>query len=400
MFLQTHFITSYPPSLLNRDDAGLAKRIIFGGTERLRISSQSQKRHWRTAIEPQFASIKSWRSKAYFSQVLKPMILNTPVDAPVNEKPCAITEEDAHAYAYAIGRWLLTESNNRSAIHPDTLETAQVILFGYPETRYFVHLAHQIHQARCQQNLSVEEAANQILNPLRGNLQALINQHRPDPSSQDLSPATGLTGALFGRFITSDINARVDAPVHVAHAITTHAAATELDFFTAVDDLISQGSAHMGDMELGAGTYYGYVAVDIPLLVSNLSGLPAQDWRSVPDELPRAVLHALLWTIATVSPGAKLGSTAPHAYAQCVVLEVGPEQPRTLVNAFLQPISGHNAEDIGRQSVAALANHAAQFDAMYHPPAFRTVSTLYDWLGMPRIPLRDAIAQALDAVWR
>ena len=32
----------------------------------------------------------------------------------------------------------------------------------------------------------------------------------------------GLEGALFGRFVTSDILARSDAPVHVAHAFTVH----------------------------------------------------------------------------------------------------------------------------------------------------------------------------------
>lgn len=47
MFLQIHTLTSYPASLLNRDDAGLAKRIRFGDDYRLRVSSQCLKRHWR-----------------------------------------------------------------------------------------------------------------------------------------------------------------------------------------------------------------------------------------------------------------------------------------------------------------------------------------------------------------
>src|SRR5579859_3672954 len=47
-FLQFHALTSYPASLLNRDDVGLAKRIPFGGVVRTRISSQCLKRHWRT----------------------------------------------------------------------------------------------------------------------------------------------------------------------------------------------------------------------------------------------------------------------------------------------------------------------------------------------------------------
>ena len=37
MFLQIHFLTSYHATLLNRDDVGLAKRISFGGQQRLRV---------------------------------------------------------------------------------------------------------------------------------------------------------------------------------------------------------------------------------------------------------------------------------------------------------------------------------------------------------------------------
>jgi len=46
-FLQIHTLTAYPAALLNRDDAGFAKRLPFGGTIRTRVSSQCLKRHWR-----------------------------------------------------------------------------------------------------------------------------------------------------------------------------------------------------------------------------------------------------------------------------------------------------------------------------------------------------------------
>ena len=48
-FIQIHWLASYPAALLNRDDAGLAKRIPFGGATRGRISSQCLKRRWRLA---------------------------------------------------------------------------------------------------------------------------------------------------------------------------------------------------------------------------------------------------------------------------------------------------------------------------------------------------------------
>lgn len=48
-YLQLHLLTSYPPANLNRDDLGRPKTAIIGGTTRLRISSQSLKRAWRTS---------------------------------------------------------------------------------------------------------------------------------------------------------------------------------------------------------------------------------------------------------------------------------------------------------------------------------------------------------------
>ena len=48
-FIQLHLLTMYPPSNLNRDDLGRPKTAIVGGTERLRVSSQSLKRAWRTS---------------------------------------------------------------------------------------------------------------------------------------------------------------------------------------------------------------------------------------------------------------------------------------------------------------------------------------------------------------
>ncbi len=48
-FIQIHTLHTYPAALLNRDDAGLAKRLPYGSAVRTRISSQCLKRHWRVA---------------------------------------------------------------------------------------------------------------------------------------------------------------------------------------------------------------------------------------------------------------------------------------------------------------------------------------------------------------
>ena len=48
-FLQLHLLTAYPPANLNRDDAGQPKTARFGEHLRLRVSSQSLKRAWRSS---------------------------------------------------------------------------------------------------------------------------------------------------------------------------------------------------------------------------------------------------------------------------------------------------------------------------------------------------------------
>ena len=48
-FVQLHILTSYPPANLNRDDLGRPKTAKMGGVDRLRASSQTHKRAWRTS---------------------------------------------------------------------------------------------------------------------------------------------------------------------------------------------------------------------------------------------------------------------------------------------------------------------------------------------------------------
>src|SRR3546814_2554578 len=157
--------------------------------------------------------------------------------------------------------------------------------------------------------------------------------------------------------VTSDILARCGAAVHVAHAFTVNAEEAEPDYFTAVDDLTrdagEQGSGHINSTELTSGLFYGYVVVDGPKLVENLSGDAALGARSV---------ESLIHLIATVSPGAKLGSTAPYAAAELVMVEAGGRQPRSLANAFMRPVPD---KDLQEQAVAAMSDYLARFDAMY-----------------------------------
>lgn len=387
MFLQIHFLTSYHASLLNRDDAGLAKRISFGGQERLRISSQCQKRHWREWMLSGASLPHGVRTRHFFGHVVKQQLLDAGMDAAL-----------AHSLTFTLANGLLkTKKKKEDALNKDSLDMNQTVLFGEPEAAYFTAL---IQQAATQG--TEDEAKNFLTKSIEQgakNFGALLREAGVP------NPAAGFEGALFGRFITSDVLARVDAPVHVAHAFTTHALDTEVDYFTVVDDLgpaEETGAAHVGDMELGAGLFYGYVAVDIPLLVANLSGAPQTQWREQTTDA-RHLLDLLIRAIAEVTPGAKLGATAPYARAECVLLEAGTSQPRSLANGFLQPIRLGRADTHPMvQSVNALASYLGAMEDMYGAESgHRFVASPHPWPRKQEVatPLPAAIAACLDALF-
>ena len=274
-----------------------------------------------------------------------------------------------------------------------------MVLFGKPEADFFVQL---IREAASQPN---DEAAGSYIDEQmkqgKKNFRALLGQ----AGHGNLS--AGFEGALFGRFVTSDILARVDAPVHVAHAFTTHTLDTEVDFFTVVDDLAGDetGAAHANDMELGGGIFYGYVVVDVPLLISNLTGCERGQWTQQESDDARDLLNLLIHAAAQVTPGAKLGATAPYAKAECVVLEVGDKQPRSLANAFLHPIDSRRggAHPMGL-SIEAMAEYMSALDEMYGHDGerrFVSVAPIHHWPRGSEVvtPLQVAVDHSLDAIF-
>jgi len=169
--------------------------------------------------------------------------------------------------------------------------------------------------------------------------------------------------AMFGRMLADAPKFNCDAAVQVAHAITTHRVIVEDDYFTAVDDLgdrdEDRGAGHIGENEFAAGLFYLYVCINRDLLVTNLGG---------DETLAEAALAALVEAAATVSPSGKQNSFASRAYASYILAEYGPQQPRSLSVAFLDPVAG---DDYLARSIDALATTREAIDKAYGPCAER-----------------------------
>lgn len=409
-FLQLHSLISYPAALLNRDDVGFAKRISFGGASRTRISSQCLKRHWR-AYEGKHSLREldvgmSIRSRETFEALIVEPLVKDGVSLELarsvtrelmakvlGEREDKKTDGEAAKGAgddkkKAKGKSKVSASEGAAAegtteeesAPSAALKTSQVTVLGRPEIDYLRGEALAICRATSDVKKAAEEAKKHLNKERSENLRQL--QH-----------AAGLDAALFGRMVTSDILARGDAAVHVAHAFTVHAEETETDYFSVVDELVQardeMGSGHIGTAELTSGLYYSYVVVDVPLLVSNLQGCKSRDWLQADRGLAAQVIERLVHIMATATPGAKLGSTAPYSAAHLLLAEAGDDQPRTLANAFMDPVQTQGSGLLDG-AYGSLANYVRELDRTYQPPAGRALaalsltSALREALGEPR----------------
>ena len=399
-FLQLHTLTSYPGTLLNRDDAGFAKRLPFGGATRTRVSSQCLKYHWRNFDGENAlyrmdlngeAMPRSLRSRETFRRRVERPLIEDGHPAPL-----------VRAVTFALKERLLSDkkagkTDTKKLIAPgedddlgDLLDTNQITIFGVPEVRYLRKVAaDKIETARDDFPVFWENSQEEN-SALDKDTVADAADAMRDISKRDLKKnlkglklASGLDAALFGRMATSDVLARGDAAVHVAHAFTTHEEESESDYFSAVDELRRDapgesgelGAGHINSQELTSGLFYGYVVVDLPLLVSNLEGVKRADWQEADTTLAAEVLRRLVYLVSTVSPGAKLGSTAPHSYAQCLLAESGTAQPRTLANAFQDAVST-NGQGVLKGSYDALGGYVSQMDAMYDAAGERRLAAM------------------------
>ena len=323
-FVQLHLLTNYPPSNLNRDDTGRPKTAVVGDANRLRISSQSQKRAWRTSevFEVSLSGSLGTRTKLKGKEVYQAL------------KNGGVGEKLARDWAKKIAQQFGKLKSDKKTDNDADLEIEQ--------------LAH----------LSPEE-----MDAIQALTDVLI-QRKEEPTEEELKllsrPRRAVDIAMFGRMLADSPVHNVEAAVQVAHAITVHRVAVEDDYFSAVDDLNTRensGAGHIGERGFGAGLFYLYIAIDRALLKANLGGDEA---------LVARALEALVHAVTQVSPTGMQNSFASRAYAGYVLAEKGLQQPRSLSQAFLKPVRSHeDGAGMFELSVQAIETRMNNFDAVY-----------------------------------
>jgi CRISPR system Cascade subunit CasC len=284
--IEVHVLQALPPSNVNRDGDGSPKSARYGGKRRARVSSQS----WKRATRLDFPDTdQGVRTKLLADEVAKQLVDQhhyTPDDA---EKAALQT-----LAAAGIG--------GGKAKEKPTGELKYLLLFGDD-------LPAKLAQAVVDHTLD-----EKIVKELIG------TADKP------------LSLALFGRMIADDKSLSVDAACQVAHAISTHETASELDYYTAVDDLQPEGSGAgmIGEIGYQTPVLYRYANINTDLLQTNLNGSKADATDGV---------KKFIKSFATSMPLGYNNSTAPGTLPKLIAVVIRDgHRPVSLADAFETPV--------------------------------------------------------------
>lgn len=332
--IDIHIIQSVPPSCINRGEDGRPKSAIYGGAPRLRVSSQAWKRASRIHME-QFLpeDRRAVRSRRIPTEISDLLDRHQPDNKDFNKVLGAMAyqvtigaSDTAKGVMLLVGRQVIDN-------------TAEALLTNYAALR-------AAYDPKDKKNTKLVEAIQAL------NLHAIMHQDR----SADV--------ALFGRMVASDKTLTVDASLQVAHAISTHMATTETDYFTAVDDLIKDddednGAGMIGDIDFSSGTLYRYASINLPSLAANLGD--DADFAAV-------VAAQFAASFAVSMPTGKVNTFANYT-VPALVLVVGREAgAQSYVGAFERPVRASETTGYVDKSIERLVKHIDEIDSAYGAP--------------------------------
>lgn len=324
-YVDIHIIQSLPPSCVNRDDSGSPKSAVYGGVRRLRVSSQS----WKRA------------TRLYFNDLLDAKDVGVRTKRVVEVLAERIAEDAPELADAAAGLAEKVFAAARIKLAPPRGKKD-----APQESGYLLFLS----------TSQIERLAGLAIASARGG-EALDAK----TVKKIFKEAHAVDIALFGRMVADDTDLNVDAACQVAHAISTHAAENEYDFFTAVDDDKSRseeedaGAGMMGTVEFSSATMYRYATVNLDMLVENLGD---------GDAALRA-LEVFIKGFCLSMPTGKQNTFANRTLPEAVVVSVRDDQPVSLVGAFEKPIRTNEADGYLARSVGALAEHARAIEDNY-----------------------------------
>ncbi|MFH1740328.1 MAG: type I-E CRISPR-associated protein Cas7/Cse4/CasC, partial [bacterium] len=317
MLIEIHMIQNHSPANLNRDDLGAPKTCYFGGVLRSRISSQCIKRSIRMSDE--FEELLGGVRTRQLAKLVAKGMKGDPFDEhlEVDAKDLKRTEK------------ILSDCGFK----PKDEDKSKMLVYT---TREAVGKMVDL----------VKSAGSSSDMQLAMDFASLISSHVfvPDMalSGRMLEPSGFMKG------VWDKLGTTVEASLQVAHAISTHEARPEVDYYVAADDIPGQdaGAGYVDEAMFASACFYKYFSIHWETLVGNLGGQ---------HELAAHTVGAFIRGAARVNPTGKQNSFAAHNLPDGMLVEI-KNTPISYANAFASPVV-QGERNIISQSVAQLGQY-------------------------------------------
>lgn len=316
MLIEIHAIQNHSPSNLNRDDLGAPKTCYFGGVLRSRISSQCIKRSIR--MSEQFAALRGGVRTRQLAKLIADRVSGNG----------AVKKRAANVLKLC-------------GIASKNEEKSDMLVFTTEEAIKNMAALLQDKNGKTDKQLKTE-------------FERLLCDSVAVPDM-----------ALSGRMLETGIlkNTNVEAALQVAHAISTHEARPEVDYYVAADDIQGDdaGAGLVGEAMFASACFYKYFSINWPALVANLMGN---------EELAAHTVGAFMRGAALVNPTGKQNSFAAHNPPDGILVEF-KDSPISYANAFSAPVTVSTGLDIVSQSIAQLSQYVWDIETGYGKPQKR-----------------------------
>jgi CRISPR system Cascade subunit CasC len=330
MLIEIHAIQNHSPANLNRDDLGAPKTCYFGGVLRSRLSSQCLKRSIRLCDE--FKQLLGGVRTRRLAQLIAGNGPDSFKKAMTVLEICGIAPKEKKK----------KKSEDDESIGED--KSAGLV---YVSNEAVNKMSKLLETGKSDKDMAKEFAK-------------IIAEHTIAPDmalcGRMLEPKKGDDDLWKG------LDKTIEAALQVAHAISTHEARPEVDYYVAADDVPGEdaGAGYVDEAMFASACFYKYFSIHWETLTKNLNNN---------EELAAHTVGAFIRGAALVNPTGKQNSFAAHNRPDGMLVEIR-NAPISYANSFVRPVS-QGERDIISQSIAQLGQYIHDLDTGYGKPKNR-----------------------------
>jgi CRISPR system Cascade subunit CasC len=357
--IEFHILQSFPVTCLNRDDVGAPKTAIVGGVQRARVSSQAWKRPVRMAMHELGGNL-GIRTK----RVKK--LIEAACYAELSARQSEATEELC-GNIEALGDYVSKVLDDKSAKDDKTgeMKTSTLVFLSNSDASRIADAMSGFNFSLTDLDARIGSVSEDLKNAKKEKNNDLVSTIQEEKKRlEKIQNIVGLLNdfnafhdgldiALFGRMVANAADMNVEAAASFSHAISTHKASNEVEFFTALDDQATEpGSAHMDSLEFNSATYYRYVSLDLGQLCQTLGG------QNLPDAV-ESFTKALFVAVPTARQTTQSGAS-PWEFAKVLV-----RKGQRLQVPFETPVKAKNGGGFIQPSIEAMTGYLAKQEKLH-----------------------------------